>query len=379
MKNNKSGISLVILAVTIIILIILAGAGIVVSNNMIDNSKKATFADDLTQIQDMVKEYYINNNSLPIYMEEDVEINYTKEQFLSSQSSANQQILSEELTFNKDNSEENIFYRIDLAKIGITSSSRGTGITSTDIYVVSRDTMTVYYFEGYEINDEFYYSLSNRLININKVEGQSSTQEQSEIIVTDISDIKITKSTELITNSISVNIEGTLEQDEHLQYRLSGNNNYITIDALPFNIVIDSSNFTSDTQIDNFNYDKKLIITKPNTTEEYIVDLSNLDLEKPNIVSTRIDRTATNFNTINIEGSEIKNIYYEYITKIDETGVEVAYYDESPTINLNYLLTMGKKTNSIILDKSIQSISFVVTDNAGNATNIYTIDNIAID
>ena len=379
MKNNKSGISLVILAVTIIILIILAGAGIVVSNNMIDNSKKATFADDLTQIQDMVKEYYINNNSLPIYMEEDVEINYTKEQFLSSQSSANQQILSEELTFNKDNSEENIFYRIDLAKIGITSSSRGTGITSTDIYVVSRDTMTVYYFEGYEINDEFYYSLSNRLININKVEGQSSTQEQSEIIVTDISDIKITKSTELITNSISVNIEGTLEQDEHLQYRLSSNNNYITIDALPFNIVIDSSNFTSDTQIDNFNYDKKLIITKPNTTEEYIVDLSNLDLEKPNIVSTRIDRTATNFNTINIEGSEIKNIYYEYITKIDETGVEVAYYDESPTINLNYLLTMGKKTNSIILDKSIQSISFVVTDNAGNATNIYTIDNIAID
>lgn len=379
MKNNKSGISLVILAVTIIILIIIAGAGIVVSNNMIDNSKKAAFADDLRQIQDMVKEYYITNNSLPIYMEEELGVQYTKQQFLTNQLSTDQQILIEELMFNKDDNEENIFYRVDLEKIGITSSSRGTGKTTTDIYVVSENSMTVYYFEGYEINDEVYYSLSNRLIDINKVDGQLNNQEQSEIIVTDVSDIKITKSTELLTNSISINIKGTLGQDEQLKYRLSGNNNYITISALPIDLVIDSSYFTTNSQINNFNYDKKMIITNSTTTEEYIVDLSNLDVDKPVVQSTSVDRTANNFNIIDVIGTEIHNVYYEYLTKIDETGVEVSYYDESPTIDSNYLLTMGKKTNKIILDKSIQSISFIVTDDAGNTTNIYTVDNIAID
>jgi len=70
----------------------------------------------------------------------------------------------------------------------------------------------------------------------------------------------------------------------------------------------------------------------------------------------------------------IKEARYEYITKINELGEEEPYYAIPPTINASYLKSVGKKSNAEIikLPKNIKTISLVVVDIAGNASEVYT-------
>lgn len=380
MKNNKSGISLVILVVTIVILTIIAAVGITVSSNMIDNSKKATFASDLTQIQDLVKEYFVNNGDLPYVMNGEDKVPYTKEEFLDMQDLDKKIVLEAELAFNNDDADDNVFYRIDLAKIGIESASRGTDtlLSSTDMYVVSEDNMIVYYFQGYEINDVIYYSLTDKLVEVERIDN-TSEEDNSTITVTDVSDIRATKSTELKTNTLGITINGTLEAGESLQYKINGQSAYTTITTLPTTINIDSSIFTTTSMKETFNSSKQMVIEKVGTNQKTNVNLENLDIQGPTVTSYTIDRTATGFNIVNVVGTDISNYYYEYLTKIDTNGTEVPYYDTAPTITTEYLKSLGKKTDKLVLDKSIQSISVILEDDAGNVTTIYTVDNISVD
>lgn len=378
MKKNKSGISLVFLAITIVVLVIIAGAGITVTNNMINNSKKVAFADDLRHIQDLVKEYYVSNGTLPVVNITDGSLCFTKEQFLQDQQELYRSTLESEMEFNYDESETNLFYQIDLSKIGVESSTRGTGtIADRDIYVMSKDTMTVYYYKGYIIDDIIYYSITDKIADVQKVEKTDS--DNSTIIVTDVSDIKVKKSTELMTNSITITITGTLETGDSLRYKLYDSAEYITIDTLPTTISVNASSFASQNELNNFSINKKMIIENITTNQIVYVDLSNLDVKGPNILNYTIDRTSTEFNVVKISATDLKVYYYEYITKIDEVGSEVQYYEIAPEITTEYLRNVGKKANYIMVDKSIQSIKLIGMDEAGNTTSIYLVDNIAVD
>lgn len=378
MKKNKRGISLVLLVVTIVVMIIVAGAGIVVTNDMLTNSKKATFAEDLRQVQDLVQEYYVNTNTLPIAMNGEEKISFNKQQFIDAQDEYYKSVLQSELIFNNDESDKNVFYKVDLAKIGVESISRGadTEVAGTDIYVVSEDTMTVYYFPGYEIDEIVFYSLTDKLVDLEKIEGIVS--DNSAVTITDITDISVKKSTELVTNVVDVTISGTLAEGETLRYKISGQSEYTTISALPITVTINGSLFTSSDMVSTFNAAKQMVIENAGTSQSITVDLSNLDIEGPVPSGYTVDRTANNFNIVNVEGTDIKNFYYEYVTKI-ENGSEVAYYESIPTITASYLKSVGKKTDKIVLDKNIQSISVVLEDDAGNLSVVYNIDNISID
>lgn len=62
MKTNKKGISLIVLVITIIVIIILAAAVILTlnNNNPIQNSKQATFDNDVAEITSAVNIYIAN-------------------------------------------------------------------------------------------------------------------------------------------------------------------------------------------------------------------------------------------------------------------------------------------------------------------------------
>jgi len=62
MKTNKRGISLIVLVITIIVIIILAAAVILTlnNNNPIQNSKQATFDNDVSEITSAINIYIAN-------------------------------------------------------------------------------------------------------------------------------------------------------------------------------------------------------------------------------------------------------------------------------------------------------------------------------
>ena len=61
----KNGITLIILVLTIILALILVTATTLAVGNSIDNARLAAFANDLKEVQDAVKIYYMENDFFP--------------------------------------------------------------------------------------------------------------------------------------------------------------------------------------------------------------------------------------------------------------------------------------------------------------------------
>ena len=61
----KNGITLIILVLTIILALILVTATTLAVGNSIDNARLAAFANDLKEVQDAVKVYYMENDFFP--------------------------------------------------------------------------------------------------------------------------------------------------------------------------------------------------------------------------------------------------------------------------------------------------------------------------
>lgn len=158
--KSKQGISLIVLIVTIIVMLILLSIIIVSVNNVSGNSKLAAFATDLSSVEDLTSSYYMKNNSFPIKVEdskkeEDMVMN--QGELLSRVGKENKDKFIDELKLNNDYNDENDnlgeYYPIDLKKLEIESTSRGTEEKGNlkDIYVVSYPSMNVYYLAGIKV------------------------------------------------------------------------------------------------------------------------------------------------------------------------------------------------------------------------------------
>ena len=153
--NSKKGISLIVLVITIAVLLIISSAVIYTSADASNNAKLVAFASDLQQVEDLVTEYYITNNELPIL----TETSYTEATLVASIEEGADE-LSGEITLNGDTN--TTFYKIDMSKLDISSTSRGVEKDGdlTDVFVIAEDTMNIYYLKGLKVAGKYYFSLT---------------------------------------------------------------------------------------------------------------------------------------------------------------------------------------------------------------------------
>lgn len=378
--NNKikNGVSLVILTITIIVMIILAGSAVSVTTNIISNSQKATFSEDLIQIEDAVKAYYIDNNTLPIKKDdENMEIHYTLLDIknLPDFQKTRQSVLNAEITKNFDDDNNNIFYQIDLSKIDVTSTTRGYETQGDlDIYVVSRNTRTIYYLNGEKIGDNIYFSTVN-LIDSDKIK-EEQVEDNSTTSITTMTNVKVKKSTNLYTNKLVLTIEANPETEETLYYTFGDETSIYLIEN---NIITLPEAIKEESDLIEFINNKTVTIQKIKDSiaiQSLSISIENLDIISPIIENTIDVKEYASFNTIKLTdvsdagGSGLKELRYEYLT-IQEGETEVPYATEV-TIDEEYLLSVGKKADiSLIkLPKNIKEISVIAVDNAGNYSDI---------
>lgn len=152
--TSKEGIALISLVLMIIVLLMLSGLITYASYDIINESKKITFANDTATIYDAVEEYYMVNGTIPV-LEGGIEINYdayissiTGDVYLSA--------LSEEVSNNGD--ENAIFYEIDMSKIGIKDIKYGVKENAKDLFLISNISHNIYYYSGYKIKNNVYFS-----------------------------------------------------------------------------------------------------------------------------------------------------------------------------------------------------------------------------
>jgi len=142
-KNNyKSGISLIVLILTIVVALILTATVIISTITALDNAHVTTFAKNLTEIHDAAESYYVNNNVMPLYDDSAI----TDKNDLTA-ISRNQSVLLQELEENNDFNSE--FYELDLDKINVTKIGYGNRELGTDdIFVIAYPSLNVYYPYG---------------------------------------------------------------------------------------------------------------------------------------------------------------------------------------------------------------------------------------
>lgn len=415
--NNKKGVSFVILAFTIVLLITLLSVTIVGISNAIENSRKSAFASDLMSLEDAINTYYIQNGGLPILSEDGKFVEYTYSNGTFTDNSDNTNVIAltngtdieTELRQNVDLSTEvtdTVYYKLDLAKINVERIKRGNGTTSDDIYMIASPSQNLYYIKGLTIDDEIYYSLINLGDVVNVSSTNTEATDSTEIIQT-AAGMNIKREKKVWTNTVDVTIDAYLESGESLyaiipqsgtsvekQFTTTTGQNVITVKNLK-----NSLNLT-DEQVENFNniqQSVKYIIIEKRTSSAKVgsikVNLSNYETEVPSF-PLKSDNVTYDFSIVSnpeknvVSFQPVENIsgidqvkYLEY-TKFDEEGNIKNIYKDSNGANITsftpeYMLQNGKSAivsntgySEIKLSKDVESIYITVFDKAGNSVSM---------
>lgn len=384
--GKKNGIALLYLIIVIILMLILAGTVVVNMNTSSDSTRLSTFANNITQIQEAVRAEYILDGTIP--QKADTTI-LSKDDVITRVYVDNREAFREELVLNNESSHVE-FVELDLGKLGITKEKYGFGERGTDdVYVVTTDTLRVYYLYGTEYNDERYFSLNSKIASILNLPATS--EDESKTSSNSYSGVFISKSNAPYTNNMGIKIIANMNDVETLKISFQGSDEKVFTTATGRN-VFEFNNFEelnnlnvlnskfSDTDINTFNSlpqeSKKIKITKYNNESivaTHEIDLSNYDAVPPQI----LDTTVTKYNSMSIiqgsladDFSGIAQVRYEYINKLDKT---TPYYPDVINIDNTYMAKKAKSTEitsdnkfSIKVPNDVGEVLIAAIDNAGN-------------
>ena len=394
--KNKKGITMLTLIITIVVGLIIVSAGIVTVSNSISNATITAFANDLNTIQDQVNLYYMQNDSFPVYDGEDAYAQIDITDLASA--NGNYAEFQEELELNgdwNDNGSLGAFYKIDLSKLNVEKTVRGTKQNSdeSDIYVVSYPSMNIYYVKGVEVKSETYFSLSSKIIKfVKNVENTSDDTSNTDVITAGSLTVKKLKKD--WTNKLAFTLNAYMNSGESLyvdiggvQYKFKtnvGNNTFVlnTFDDLENSL----SNISSDELYsDDINHwistDKQILnIYKTGSDSSKIdsldIDMSNFDGKSPTANNWNIiENNENNILTFKVADTEsgVKEVRYEYLQKYGENGNLEKYYVGVDSLDPYFIKSRGKKATlskdgnvEISLPKEIEGIQLVVIDKAGN-------------
>lgn len=269
-ENMKKGISLIILVATIAVLIIITGVTIQVAVPEIDSVRLTKFTQDMETIRDAVISYYATEGNLPI---SGTVYNVSDLATLAQDSAA----LRAQIRSNNDT--EDKFYKIETSLLPIDTPEIGKGNTSSDIFVVDQDMENIYYVEGIEISNQYYYCINQIKISPN---SDTSNNKNTEItIVSSTVSIKLQKGTTRPTSSLGVNVTTTLGADDVLEYTIGGITKTLSEPITMINIPSDITSSLTEDKIATFKsafaLDKRIIVNKLNNGQ--VIATSSLNLE----------------------------------------------------------------------------------------------------
>jgi len=410
--KSKNGITLLMLVVTIILVLTFSATITVSTFNALANARITAFAQDLKKVEDETTLYYEQNDTFPVLGEDKA---YSKAEILEIVDLENKEKFNEELTLNKDNVENDnlgTFYKIDIAKLGVTQTTRGIqkdengAELKSDIFVVAYPSMNIYYLNGLSEKNTVYFSLSSKINKIVKITPNMEVRNENKTIIS-TADVTVKRAKKTWTNKLNLLIEANMLHGEKLFVSLEdglrhqiktkrGFNTFYFEDSL--STILANSNselivtgITKD-EIQRFESkdqsQKKLKITKEKdgyVLGEIIVDLANYDTDLP-FRTTDTTITSDEYNNIITfkvadNTSSVKEVKYEYLRKFDELANANLYFNNTEEYDIGYVKIKGKEaqlledgTAVIKVPKDIEGIQVRVFDKAGNASDLINLN-----
>lgn len=147
MRENQ-GVTLVALAVTIVVLLILAVTFTASMTSTIELKKYNKVKEDIIALSEEVKVYYVKNGNLPVYSDNTIDLDTygvpTNDRNPNDSGTCypiNISILSDDLTLN------------------CGQGNKDKNFTTDDLYVMDSESLTVYYLQGAVLNNVRHYTI----------------------------------------------------------------------------------------------------------------------------------------------------------------------------------------------------------------------------
>ncbi len=384
---KKKGISLLILAITIVVMTILVGTTITGISLATNDARLRVLIEELNSIETRVIEDYNLVGKLPIIGEA-----MNKDEVLAKVKAEDRNALLEEMELNKD--EDSNFYQVSLFVLDVQSTKRGIKKTPDDIYIVSEDSLNIYYVKGVKIGQKRYFSVTQELVNISDVEPVE------ELDVTLSEKIKLSKKQKSWTNRIDLYVYTQMEERENIYIYLEGTSEYFNItDAIKEKGFVELSKASLQNKLDGVEYVRVEKRASLSLTSELIdskrISIANLDMAPPTINQDtfKITNTVTErsvFCNATDSKSGVANFKYQIVSrkegnnlvKDNETNVSDAFNATGTTRNeiTEYLKSFGKISDGkkVKLPQSTYQVRLIVSDRAGNYSDYaeYILDTI---
>ena len=153
LKSSK-GVTLISLGVTVILLLLLTSMLIYNVPDYIQTKKLKDLQNDIQAIEERVKSYYVKNEKLPGKLEYVWSVNPSKTYYIIDLQAL------DGLTLNYGKEGYNAYNAVRNSVLNgtITSAEQATLNNITDIFIMDKETLDVYYAKGLTLDGFTYYT-----------------------------------------------------------------------------------------------------------------------------------------------------------------------------------------------------------------------------
>ncbi len=351
--NSKKGISMMSLMVTIVIMVILLTTATVGGITTVNNSKKISFANEISTLENAIRNYtQVNEGDYPIKESVVLDLGTLKsevDQFSGETISSTSKIVLNE---------------IDYEKLNYTSLKYGNGnLGENDEYLVSILTGKVYYAKGLSVGNKTYFSYTDDLKGLLEFNIKKNFDEQKAVITFVPSTIDWTNKEIKVTVKVPISyiVLSVRVGDENISLSSQDELYY-------YYIVTKASNYTVEVKY-------KKDSTSSELTAKYSVN--NYDNTPPTVIVDKENQVYLSDFTKNQIG------YAKIISKSDDlSGIKYIKYEENSTYNKSNITSSivnredvkshfesnGSNVinDTIPINKGVKEITVYIEDNTGN-------------
>lgn len=201
--KNEKGVTLIVLTITIIVLLIITGIMISNSKSQLAIKKVNNLYADIDAISTKVSDYYLKNNSLPVFS--NVYLNSSNELGLLLIANGGERSVI-------NSNDDGPYYVLDLSKLDNLTLNYGkdyqnwndasTFQTYQDLYIINNVTHQIYYPKGIDYKGNVYFTKVIKDTDIERI-TVPTVSDEFKIINVDSNKNKVSGTNDVIINAIA--------------------------------------------------------------------------------------------------------------------------------------------------------------------------------
>ena len=201
--KNEKGVTLIVLTITIIVLLIITGIMISNSKSQLAIKKVNNLYADIDTISTKVSDYYLKNNSLPVFS--NVYLNSSNELGLLLIANGGERSVI-------NSNDDGPYYVLDLSKLDNLTLNYGkdyqnwddasTFQTYQDLYIINNVTHQIYYPKGIDYKGNVYFTKVIKDTDIERI-TVPTVSDEFKIINVDSNKNKVSGTNDVIINAIA--------------------------------------------------------------------------------------------------------------------------------------------------------------------------------